>query len=317
MAAADSIDAGRLGIVLGRPRMPTWTDALMAKIRSLKGEFFRNAGVSRGGLVAKTLAAGLICAVADDDGRFKVKVDDFKGEIFTHDPVSVADIDKALQSLVSEDFVRVYHDHGRAFGAVVNWKSHQPVPPSRYIASVLPAPPNTKQRRHSPTERKHSKDSASSRAGVGSEGIGRDRKGRDISPTAHSADAETALVLQSEISVSPAVQVFRAWVTSTGRSGRTVLDDKRQRLIVRALAAYELEDVLDAVDGWRFDAHHRGENDRGRPYNDLGLILRDPEHIERFRDFKRRPIGLVMPTGKPSMGDFYRDQAAKHAEAGD
>ena len=294
----------------------------MAKIRSLKGEFFRNAGVSRGGLLTKTLAAGLICAVADDDGRFKAELDDLKGEIFTHDAVTVEQVDEGLQMLATEDFIRLYRDHGRTFGAVVNWKSHQPVPPSRYIASVLPAPPNTKRRRHSPTNRKHPKASASSRAGVGSEGrgregIGEERKGSEISPTAHSAGAETALVLQSEVSVSPVVQVFRTWVASTGRSDRTLLDPKRQRLIVRALAAYELIDVLDAVDGWRFDAHHRGENDRGRPYNDLGLILRDPEHIERFRDFKRRPVAVVMPTGKPSMSAFYRDQAAKHAEAGD
>lgn len=84
-------------------------------------------------------------------------------------------------------------------------------------------------------------------------------------------------------------EVFEAWRASTGRNGRVVLDDKRRRLIQKALADYPLDDVLDAVRGWEHSAFHRGCNDRGRPYNDLGLLLRSPEHIERFRDLARGP----------------------------
>jgi len=145
----------------------------MAKIRTLKGEFFRNADISRGGPWAKVLAAGLVCAVADDDGRGKAGAAFLKGEIFTHDQVSLDEVAAALLALEEEHFIRLYSDHGRPFFAVLNWKKHQPVPPSRYKASDLPAPPNTKPRRHSPTERKHLSTAASSRAGVGSEGKGR------------------------------------------------------------------------------------------------------------------------------------------------
>ncbi len=35
--------------------------------------------------------------------------------------------------------------------------------------------------------------------------------------------------------------------------------------------------------------HHRGQNDRGQPYCDLELLLRDAAHIERFRDLDRDP----------------------------
>lgn len=106
-------------------------------------------------------------------------------------------------------------------------------------------------------------------------------------------------------------RVFEVWVSSTGRSGRTLLDSKRRDLIHRALRAYPLEDVLDAVDGWQFDGHHSGQNDRGRPFNDLELILRDAKHIEQFRDFKRQPRALsIIPKFKPTLSDFYREQAA-------
>lgn len=87
-------------------------------------------------------------------------------------------------------------------------------------------------------------------------------------------------------SPSPDVRrVFDAWVESTGRDPkRTRIDDKRRRLIVNALASYPVEDVCAAVTGWERSAFHSGDNDRGREYNDLGLLLRDAEKIEYFRD---------------------------------
>ena len=82
------------------------------------------------------------------------------------------------------------------------------------------------------------------------------------------------------------VRVFDAWCQSTGRNqNRTRLDDKRRRLIEKALASYPVDDVLLAVDGWRFSSFHRGGNDRGKTYNDLGLLLRDAQHLEQFRDY--------------------------------
>lgn len=83
-------------------------------------------------------------------------------------------------------------------------------------------------------------------------------------------------------------RVFDAWVASTHRAkGRTKLDAKRRRCIVAALKAYPVDDVLDAVDGWRFSPHHRGENAQHTTYNDLELLLRNSSQIEKFRDLKR------------------------------
>jgi len=82
--------------------------------------------------------------------------------------------------------------------------------------------------------------------------------------------------------------VFDAWVEATGKHPtRTRLDDKRRRTIKKALNDHPVEDVLDAVVGWQHEPFYCGENDRGRPFNDLGLLLRDAEHVERFRDLAR------------------------------
>lgn len=85
----------------------------------------------------------------------------------------------------------------------------------------------------------------------------------------------------------PDVQaVFDAWRDSTGKH-KAKLDAKRRRRITNALSTYPLEDVLDAVRGWRNSPHHRGENNRGTVYNSLDLLLRDAERIEHFRDLER------------------------------
>jgi hypothetical protein len=97
---------------------------------------------------------------------------------------------------------------------------------------------------------------------------------REIS-TSHSVDVE---------------RVFVAWIESTGRDrSRTKLDSKRRRCIEWALKTYPLDDVLSAVDGWRHSAFHRGENEAGKCYNDITLILRNSEKIEYFRDRHQNP----------------------------
>lgn len=79
-------------------------------------------------------------------------------------------------------------------------------------------------------------------------------------------------------------EVFEHWKLHTGRNGRTKLDAKRTKVIKKALVDYPKADLLAAVRGWKYSPHHCGENDSGKVYNDLELLLRDAKHIEAFRD---------------------------------
>ena len=98
------------------------------------------------------------------------------------------------------------------------------------------------------------------------------------------------------------MQVWNAYCEDTGRTSGYVLSDARKRLIREALKLYPLPDVLDAVRGWRYVPHNRGENDRRQVYNELDLLLRDAKHIERFRDAYRNRgaapvlVGHSVPT---------------------
>lgn len=79
-------------------------------------------------------------------------------------------------------------------------------------------------------------------------------------------------------------RIFEEWLRITGRTSRTRLDPKRQGRIDAAIATYPPDDILDALEGWKYSPHHAGRNDQGQIYNDIELLLRDAAHIEKFRD---------------------------------
>ena len=71
--------------------------------------------------------------------------------------------------------------------------------------------------------------------------------------------------------------------------GRVALGPQRRRAIERALDLYPEATLLLAVEeGCASSAWHAGDNDRRRPFDDLALILRDEEHIERFAEMGQR-----------------------------
>jgi len=118
-------------------------------------------------------------------------------------------------------------------------------------------------------------------------------------PPAESAD----LVLVGPVDVGKIVdvpstveRVFDEWRRVTGRTGRTILTPNRERLIrARIKDGYHLDDLLDAVRGWRRSPFHSGRNQSRTVYNDLELLLRSPENVERFRDLERQTGAAVIP----------------------
>lgn len=94
---------------------------------------------------------------------------------------------------------------------------------------------------------------------------------------------------------TPVEEVFEHWVFMFGHNrNRCALGPTRKRAIEKALELYGVETLLLAVEGCASSAWHAGDNDRQRPYQDLQLILRDEEHVERFA----------------AMGDALRERSA-------
>ncbi len=84
---------------------------------------------------------------------------------------------------------------------------------------------------------------------------------------------------------SAAEQVFAHWVWMLGKNPRrTKMGPLRLRIIERALALYDTETLLLAIDGCAASKWHAGGNDREREFTDIELILRDEAHVERFAE---------------------------------
>lgn len=89
---------------------------------------------------------------------------------------------------------------------------------------------------------------------------------------------------QQEIAIiepTPVEVVFNAWndCRKSHGGGSSRFDEKRKRLIAKALGDYPLDEVVAAVTGWAHDRWHLSIKK-----NDLSYLLRDAEHIEKFRD---------------------------------
>ena len=87
-----------------------------------------------------------------------------------------------------------------------------------------------------------------------------------------------------------------------GRRSTKALDKKRRGLIERALRTHGEVITARALTGWALSPFHRGDNDRSQVYNDVALLLRDADHIERFASYHDEP-----PTkgGRNSLDDDY------------
>jgi len=89
---------------------------------------------------------------------------------------------------------------------------------------------------------------------------------------------------ESDATYPQVAEVFQHWITATNRTTRTRLDTRRRNRILWALDHYPLPEILQAITHAAQSPWHAGQNNEGRRYDDLTLILRDAEHVERFRD---------------------------------
>lgn len=77
-------------------------------------------------------------------------------------------------------------------------------------------------------------------------------------------------------------EVFERWKTTMGHT-RARLDPKRAKAIRGMLdIGYTVEDLHLAIFGCSVSPFHQGQNDRSTKFDDIGLICRDAEHVDRF-----------------------------------
>jgi hypothetical protein len=273
----------------------------MARIRSVKPEFWTDPDV-----VALPMAARLFFIGcwnhADDYGVLKDDPGRLKLQILPSDDVDPAElVDRLVTSghlLRRVDakgtpllVVRTFCDHQKIDKrSVGRWGHPDELLIPTAAADSRPATPTPAASPPIPTT------PSDSPPRTGLEGTG--LEGTSTSPVpAESAQALALVPSRPAKGGDDVDRVFAAWIDASGRTGRTVFTPERRRLIQRQLKNYPVNDLVDAVRGWRHSTHHRGENDRNTVFNDLELLLRDARHIEMFRDLERDPPGKPLPRG--------------------
>lgn len=266
----------------------------MPRIRTVKPELPEDEKLGRVSREAR-LAFLLLITRADDHGRFRAAPALLRGLLFPYDDdVTAKEVDVWVGELVEQGMVRLYEQGGERFGVLVNWGKHQRV--DNAAKSLLPSPPDPDSVPAAETLGEPRRDSAA----CGDPPLDLDLGPRTMdlgSGPTPSSSFSLALVPASQAvpQAAPVDRVFAAWQESAGKP-RAKLDPKRRKVIQAALRQYPLDDVLDAVRGWRHSPHHRGENDRRTVYNDLSLLLRDAARIEQFRDLERDGPPAVAPS---------------------
>jgi len=151
----------------------------MARIRTIKPEFFRHGGLfdaeQETGLPLRIAFAGLWSA-CDRDGRFQWKPRELKLDALPFDTV---DFSRVLDALRTRGFVLKYVIDGVAYGFIPSWDRHQVIN-NREAASALPAPDeNSIESVTSTREARVDDASATPLVQLAGEGKGKEGKGRE------------------------------------------------------------------------------------------------------------------------------------------
>jgi len=96
----------------------------MARIRSIKPEFWTSEQVMECSLNARLLFIG-IWNFADDLGRMPLSIKTIKASIFPGDDISIDAIRGMIVELSKNDLVLIYENSGREYLHVTGWNKHQ------------------------------------------------------------------------------------------------------------------------------------------------------------------------------------------------
>lgn len=86
--------------------------------------------------------------------------------------------------------------------------------------------------------------------------------------------------------------VFDHWVKVTGRNPKMskLTEGRKTKINARLLEGYSVKDIQRATTAIANSKFHQGDNDRGHRYDDITVICRNGEQVEKYRDLAPRSI---------------------------
>ncbi len=227
----------------------------------------------------------------DSEGRFMWRPRILKLAIMPYD--SEINFSLVMDVLLESGFVVRYEADNEFFGYIPTWKKHQRANGKKY-PSHLPPPPGLQDLKMMPQEPAHDTSmihqhlindtSISCQHPVNDASTPeRNRNGnRNRNRNEYICEVSSETPSMSVDHDSIVIEIFNHW-QSVMSYPKAKFDPKRQKKIEAALElGYTVAQLKQAIDGCSMTPHNMGENTQGKKYNNIGLIFRDADHIERF-----------------------------------
>lgn len=255
----------------------------MSRIRTIKPDFWTSEQVLSCSPNARLLFIGM-WNFCDDNGVHQASYVRIKAEVFPADNFGTSEIKNWVNELIQNTLLHEYEVDETKYWIVTGFKKHQRIDKPTY-RHPLPQSGLKKSADNSTTIRRDL-DESSSRTlqpvdeSSTTEWKGMEGKGKEV----NICEVETSpvRVFDAPSTSADTQELFKHW-QETMNHPKAKLDKKRKNAIEKALKLdFSVTDLKQAIDGCARSSFNMGENDRQQIYDDISLILRDAEHIERF-----------------------------------
>lgn len=238
----------------------------MARIRTIKPEFFSSSQVVRCSVNARMLFVGMWC-FADDHGVHPDDAHRLKMEVFPGDALSVDDVQQMLDELIGARLIQQFQAGDGDWLCVPTWKRHQRIDKPTF---KHPTPPDKFDERSSSPPRDIAEPSPPPHPRIGREGIGKEgiQKGMeeksaisraessvddgtgidsdgDNAPPLTDADTPPPQSRDANPDVPQAAELMAAWNAIDGVPHVNGMTEKRQRAVAARMRDAKFRD------GWR------------------------------------------------------------------
>lgn len=111
--------------------------------------------------------------------------------------------------------------------------------------------------------------------------------------------------------------LFAYWVQATGRdkASTKLTPNRKTKLTARLAEGYSRGEIKKAIDAIANSQFHQGQNENARRYDDLELICRNGDNLEKYRDMS--PKSVAEENIEPDEVASLRKQAREALRTGD
>lgn len=266
----------------------------MPRIRSIKPEFCTSEQLAECSHSARLLfvECWMFC---DDRGVHPLSHRRLKMECFPGDDVLESDVGGWFRELEAVGLVQVFEHAERLFFSVTGWH-HQRIDKPSY---KYPDPENSHSTPRAVDEWSTSDlrpfVDGSPAEGRGGERIGVERRGgeRVVAEPSNGSDKSATRRQPAPLAVEGIVDDHATLRTEEWRKfvaaykthhPRARPGGSARKLYLARRKDYQPAELIEAVEGCHLSPFHSGQNDAGRKYQTLELILRSNKHVDEFRE---------------------------------